>query len=477
MTPLADNGIREVIVIGSGPAGYTAAVYTARAELKPLVFGGAIFVGGALTTATEVENFPGFPEGIDGPDLMANMRAQAEGFGAEIIEDDIVEVDLTGDIKTVTDGTGTVHRAKTVIVATGSGYRKLGLPGEEELSGRGVSWCATCDGFFFRDHAIVVVGGGDTASREPAALLGTRNRPCPTGHRAACTAPGRSPCAIQPRPTGHPARCHPRGPDRRDASGPRRGPAAVPAGGSPAPLPAVTTGPGAGANLATLVAQVADSVARTADILAYRCISAGPGAAPAVPSHRAVLLAHPQDPAPKGREGLAPAQSAACSPETQGAFSLSRVTLCAALASWSRREDHQRAAGPVTLICSSCAKSSLQSATASCGRWSGLLKRSACDPGDCGRQGSDPAAQALELQEARGGADDRFPAIGAAGDGAVGTLAPGCAFDLLVLQDDEGGAGIGRRWSGGYCGDCGGGRTGERGRGCQHGCSDRSTSG
>ena len=162
--------IRDVIVIGSGPAGYTAALYTARAQLKPLVFGGAIFVGGALTTTTEVENFPGFPEGIDGPVLMENMRAQAEKFGAEMVDDDIVEVDLSGEIKTVTDTAGTVYRARTVIVATGSGYRKLGLPKEEELSGRGVSWCATCDGFFFRDRDIVVVGGGDTAMEEATFL-------------------------------------------------------------------------------------------------------------------------------------------------------------------------------------------------------------------------------------------------------------------------------------------------------------------
>ncbi|MFJ5728945.1 thioredoxin-disulfide reductase [Streptomyces paradoxus] len=162
--------VREVIIIGSGPAGYTAALYTARAQLKPLLFGSSIFVGGSLTTTTEVENFPGFPEGIDGPVLMDNMRAQAEKFGAEMIDDDIVSVDLTGDIKLLTDAQGTVHRAKAVIIATGSGYRKLGLPKEEELSGRGVSWCATCDGFFFRDRDIVVVGGGDTAMEEATFL-------------------------------------------------------------------------------------------------------------------------------------------------------------------------------------------------------------------------------------------------------------------------------------------------------------------
>ncbi|QES52268.1 thioredoxin-disulfide reductase [Streptomyces venezuelae] len=164
------DGIRDVVIIGSGPAGYTAALYTARAQLKPLLFGSSIFVGGSLTTTTEVENFPGFPTGIDGPDLMDNMRAQAERFGAEMIDDDIVEVDLTGDIKLLTDSVGTVHRAKTVIIATGSGYRKLGLPNEDELSGRGVSWCATCDGFFFRDRDIVVVGGGDTAMEEATFL-------------------------------------------------------------------------------------------------------------------------------------------------------------------------------------------------------------------------------------------------------------------------------------------------------------------
>lgn len=162
--------IRDVVIIGSGPAYYTAALYTARAQLKPVLFGSSIFVGGSLTTTTEVENFPGFPEGVDGPDLMDKMRAQAEKFGAEMIDDDITEVDLAGPVKLLTDSTGTVHRAKTVIVATGSGYRKLGIPGEEELSGRGVSWCATCDGFFFRDRDIVVVGGGDTAMEEATFL-------------------------------------------------------------------------------------------------------------------------------------------------------------------------------------------------------------------------------------------------------------------------------------------------------------------
>ncbi|MFI1360491.1 thioredoxin-disulfide reductase [Streptomyces sp. NPDC020898] len=162
--------VREVIVIGSGPAGYTAALYTARASLNPLVFEGAVTAGGALVQTTEVENFPGFRDGIMGPDLMDNMRAQAERFGAELVPDDIVEADLTGAVKTITDSAGTVHRAKAVIVATGSQHRKLGLPGEDALSGRGVSYCATCDGFFFREHDIVVVGGGDTALEEATFL-------------------------------------------------------------------------------------------------------------------------------------------------------------------------------------------------------------------------------------------------------------------------------------------------------------------
>ncbi|MFF3288656.1 thioredoxin-disulfide reductase [Streptomyces sp. NPDC003023] len=166
----AENEIRNVIVIGSGPAGYTAALYTARASLKPLVFEGSVTAGGALIQTTEVENFPGFREGIMGPDLMDNMRAQAERFGAELIPDDIVAVDFSEDIKTVTDTAGTVHRAKAVIVATGSQHRKLGLPNEDALSGRGVSYCATCDGFFFKDQDIVVVGGGDTAMEEATFL-------------------------------------------------------------------------------------------------------------------------------------------------------------------------------------------------------------------------------------------------------------------------------------------------------------------
>jgi thioredoxin reductase (NADPH) len=162
--------IRNVIIIGSGPAGYTAAVYAARAQLAPLVFEGSVTAGGALMNTTEVENFPGFTEGIMGPQLMEQMRAQAERFGAELITDDIVSVDLTGEIKTVVDGAGTTHHAKAVILAMGSGYRELGLPSEKRLSGHGVSWCATCDGFFFRDQDIAVVGGGDSALEEATFL-------------------------------------------------------------------------------------------------------------------------------------------------------------------------------------------------------------------------------------------------------------------------------------------------------------------
>ncbi|MGA8845519.1 MAG: thioredoxin-disulfide reductase [Nocardioides sp.] len=160
---------RNVIIIGSGPSGYTAAVYAARAALEPLLFEGAVTAGGALMNTTEVENFPGFRDGIMGPALMDEMRAQAERFGAEMIADDVVEVDLTGAVKVVKTATDT-YTARAVILATGSGYRKLELPNEDALSGRGVSWCATCDGFFFRDQHIAVVGGGDSAVEEATFL-------------------------------------------------------------------------------------------------------------------------------------------------------------------------------------------------------------------------------------------------------------------------------------------------------------------
>ncbi|MFC6154862.1 thioredoxin-disulfide reductase [Nocardioides yefusunii] len=166
---MSDIQPRNVIIIGSGPSGYTAAVYAARANLEPLVFEGSVTAGGALMNTTEVENFPGFRDGIMGPALMDEMRAQAERFGAELVTDDVVEVDLTGDIKVVKTADAT-HYARTVILATGSAYRKLGLPREDELSGRGVSWCATCDGFFFRDQTIAVVGGGDSAVEEATFL-------------------------------------------------------------------------------------------------------------------------------------------------------------------------------------------------------------------------------------------------------------------------------------------------------------------
>jgi thioredoxin reductase (NADPH) len=167
---MADQDVRNVIIIGSGPAGYTAAVYAARANLHPLVFEGSVTAGGALMNTTEVENFPGFRDGIMGPQLMDEMRAQAERFGAELVADDITGVDLTGEVKVVTNASGDEFRAHAVVLAMGSGYRKLGLENEERLSGHGVSWCATCDGFFFRDQHIAVVGGGDSAIEEATFL-------------------------------------------------------------------------------------------------------------------------------------------------------------------------------------------------------------------------------------------------------------------------------------------------------------------
>lgn len=158
--------MRDVIIIGSGPAGYTAGIYTARAGLKPLLIASSVEAGGELMKTTEVENYPGFPEGAMGPDLMANFQAQAEKFGTEILLDDVIEVDLKGDVKIVKTAMGETFEAKTVILATGAAYRELGLPREKELSGRGVSWCATCDGFFFREKVIAVVGGGDSAMEE-----------------------------------------------------------------------------------------------------------------------------------------------------------------------------------------------------------------------------------------------------------------------------------------------------------------------
>jgi thioredoxin reductase (NADPH) len=161
-----ETKVREVIIIGSGPAGFTAGIYTARAGLKPLLIASSVEIGGELMKTTEVENFPGFPDGLQGPDLMANFQAQAERFGTEILYEDVVEVDLKGEIKIVKTGNGQTYEAKTVILATGAAYRELGLPREKELSGHGVSWCATCDGFFFREKTIAVVGGGDSAMEE-----------------------------------------------------------------------------------------------------------------------------------------------------------------------------------------------------------------------------------------------------------------------------------------------------------------------
>lgn len=158
--------MRDLIIIGSGPAGYTAAIYAARAQLNPLMIASSVEPGGELMKTTEVENYPGFPEGLMGPDLMANFQAQAERFGTEILFDDVTEVDLKGDVKIVKTGAGETFEAKAVIISTGAAYRELGLPKEKELSGHGVSWCATCDGFFFREKTIAVVGGGDSAMEE-----------------------------------------------------------------------------------------------------------------------------------------------------------------------------------------------------------------------------------------------------------------------------------------------------------------------
>ena len=162
--------VRNVVIVGSGPAGYTAAIYAARAQLNPIIYEGSVTAGGALMNTTEVENFPGFTDGVMGPDLMDSMRNQAKRFGAELITDDIVEMDLSGDVKVLKDGAGNTVKAKSVILATGSAYREIGLVNEKRLSGHGVSWCATCDGFFFRGQTIAVVGGGDSAVEEATFL-------------------------------------------------------------------------------------------------------------------------------------------------------------------------------------------------------------------------------------------------------------------------------------------------------------------
>jgi thioredoxin reductase (NADPH) len=162
--------VREVVIVGSGPAGYTAAIYASRAQLSPLIYEGSVTAGGALMNTTEVENFPGFVDGVMGPDLMDSMRKQSARFGSELVTDDIVEMDLSGDIKVLKDGSGNTIKAKSVILAMGSAYREIGLVNEKRLSGRGVSWCATCDGFFFRNQTIAVVGGGDSAIEEATFL-------------------------------------------------------------------------------------------------------------------------------------------------------------------------------------------------------------------------------------------------------------------------------------------------------------------
>ncbi len=162
--------INDVVIVGSGPAGYTAAIYAARAQLKPIIYEGSVTAGGALMNTTEVENFPGFADGVMGPELMESMRKQVARFDAKIITDDIVSMKLAGEIKELTDGSGNTVKAKSVILAMGSAYKEIGLKNEKRLSGRGVSWCATCDGFFFRDQVIAVVGGGDSAMEEATFL-------------------------------------------------------------------------------------------------------------------------------------------------------------------------------------------------------------------------------------------------------------------------------------------------------------------
>jgi len=166
----SNEKVHNLVIVGSGPAGYTAAIYAARAQLEPIIYEGSVTAGGALMNTTEVENFPGFTDGVMGPDLMDSMRKQAARFGAQLITDDTVEMDLKSPIKVLKDGSGNVIRAKAVILATGSAYKEIGLENEKRLSGRGVSWCATCDGFFFRDQTIAVVGGGDSAMEEASFL-------------------------------------------------------------------------------------------------------------------------------------------------------------------------------------------------------------------------------------------------------------------------------------------------------------------
>ncbi|HEY3293702.1 MAG TPA: thioredoxin-disulfide reductase [Candidatus Nanopelagicaceae bacterium] len=167
---MSTEKIHDLVIVGSGPAGYTAAIYAARAQLSPIIYEGSVTAGGALMNTTEVENFPGFTDGVLGPDLMDSMRKQAERFGAKLITDDIVEMDLSGPIKNLKDGSGNSIRARAVILAMGSAFREIGIPNEKRLSGKGVSWCATCDGFFFRDQEIAVVGGGDSAIEEATFL-------------------------------------------------------------------------------------------------------------------------------------------------------------------------------------------------------------------------------------------------------------------------------------------------------------------